>query len=283
MVMPFKDVLLHLDSYPDPTPLEGVDWSIGLAGLLQAKLTALAVKVRIPVRSNRMAEYLIGLSGMARGEENKSAIRCRELLQKFESKATAAGVFEGGILEKADFYDVGFRVADHARTRDLSVIPLTTGADMPGSVAQTVIFESGRPAVILQPGSGTAKARLDTIVVAWDGSRPAARAVADAMPILTFANRVQILTVVHEKASAVSGLGIDLTRHLKVHGIEARMEEVDAEGAAIGAVLEKYVGSLSADLLVMGAYGHSRVREFLLGGATQSVLRAPPVPVFLSH
>jgi nucleotide-binding universal stress UspA family protein len=70
---------------------------------------------------------------------------------------------------------------------------------------------------------------------------------------------------------------------LKVHGIEARMEEVDAEGAAIGVVLEKYVRSLSADLLVMGAYGHSRVREFLLGGATQSVLRAPPVPVFLSH
>jgi nucleotide-binding universal stress UspA family protein len=281
--MPFKDVLLHLDTYPDPTPLEGVDWSIGFAGLLQAELTALAVKVRIPVRSNRMAEYLIGLSGMAREEESKSAIRCRELLQEFESKATAAGVFEGGILEKADFYDVGVRVAEHARTRDLSVIPLTTGADSPGSVSQTVIFESGRPALILQPGPGTAKARLDTIVVAWDGSRPAARAVADAMPILSFANRVQILTVVHEKESAVSGLGVDLTRHLKVHGIEARMEEVDAKGAAIGVVLEKYVRSLSADLLVMGAYGHSRVREFLLGGATQSVLRAPPVPVFLSH
>jgi nucleotide-binding universal stress UspA family protein len=160
-------------------------------------------------------------------------------------------------------------------------MPLTTGADMPASVAQTVIFESGRPAIILQ--SGTAKAKLDTIVVAWDGSRPAARAVADAMPVLSLANTVQILTVVNEKESAVSGSGVDLTRHLKVHGIEARMEEVDAGGAAIGAVLEQCVRRLSADLLVMGAYGHSRVREFLLGGATQSVLRAPPVPVFLSH
>jgi nucleotide-binding universal stress UspA family protein len=281
--MPFKDVLLHLDSYPDPTPLEGVDRSIGLAGLLQAKLTALTVKVRIPVHSNRVADYLIGLSGMAREEEEKSAIRCRELLQKCESKATSVGVFEGVILEKADFYDVGGRVADYARTRDLSVIPLTAKADAPGSVAETVIFESGRPVVILQPSPEATIARLNTVVVAWDGSRPAARAVADAMPILSLAKRVHILTVVHEKESAVSGIGANLTRHLKAHGIEARIEEVDAKGATIGIILEKYVKSLPADLLVMGAYGHSRVREFLLGGATKSVLSVPPVPIFLSH
>ena len=281
--MPFKDILVHLDTYPDPTPLEGVDWAIGFADLLQARLTALAVKVRIPVRSNRVADYLIGLSGMARKEEEKSAILCREMLQKFESQATAAGVFGGTLLEKADFFDVGSRVADHARTRDLSIIPLAAGADTPGSVAETAIFESGRPVVILQPSSATTIARLDTAVVAWDGSRSAARAVADAMPILGIVKKVHILTVVHEKESVVSGLGVALTRHLNVHGIEAKVEEIDAQGAAIGVVLEKYAKDLRADLLIMGAYGHSRVREFLLGGATKSVLRAPPVPILLSH
>lgn len=71
--MPLNDILLHLDSYADPTPVEAVDWAIGFAGLLQARLTALAVKARFPVHSNRMANYLIGLSGMARQEEEKSA------------------------------------------------------------------------------------------------------------------------------------------------------------------------------------------------------------------
>jgi nucleotide-binding universal stress UspA family protein len=246
-------------------------------------LTALAVKVRFPVHSNKLADYLVGLSGMARDEEEKSAIRCRELLQTFESKATAAGVFEGGILKTAAFYDVGDQVADHARTRDLSVIPLSAPADTPASVAETVLFGSGRPVIILRPTPQTANARLDTLVVAWDASRPAARAVADAMPILTLAKRVHVLTILHEKESAVVGLGANLAHHLKLHGIPATVDEVDAEGAAIGSVLGDYVKSLPSDLLVMGAYGHSRVREFILGGATHSVLSAPPVPVLLSH
>jgi nucleotide-binding universal stress UspA family protein len=281
--MSFKDVLLHLDSYPDPTPVEAVDWTIGLAAALPARLTALAVKVRFPVHSNRVADYLVGLSGMARAEEERSAIRCRELLQTFESKAATAGVFEATILADANFYDVGGRVSDHARTRDLSIIPLTARADPPGSLAETVIFESGRPVLILPPCAETMIARLDTAVIAWDGSRAAARAIADAMPALNLAKKVHILTIMNEKESAVSGLGGELARHLKVHGIESGVEEVDAKGAAIGVVLAQYVKSLSADLLVMGAYGHSRVREFLLGGATQSVLNSPPAPVLLSH
>jgi nucleotide-binding universal stress UspA family protein len=281
--MPFKDVLLHLDSYPDPTPLAAMDWTIGFAGLLQARLTALAVKVRFPVHSNKLADYLVGLSGMARQEEEKSATRCRELLRTFESKATAAGVFGAGVLETAAFYDVGDRVADYARTRDLSVIPLSAPADTPAIVAEAVLFGSGRPVLALQPTPRTANARLDTLVVAWDGSRPAARAVGDAMPLLALAKRVHVLTILHEKESAVSGLGANLAHHLKLHGIEAKIDEVDGGGAAIGTVLENYVKSLPADLLVMGAYGHSRAREFLLGGATHSVLSAPPLPVLLSH
>jgi nucleotide-binding universal stress UspA family protein len=282
--MPLKDILLHLDSYPDPTPVEAVDWAIGFAGLLQARLTALAVKVRFPVHSNRIANYLIGLSGMARQEEEKSATRCRDLLQQFEAKARAAGVFESGSLDSAGIYDVGGQVAAHARTRDICILPLAARADALGSVAETVTFEAGRPVVIVQPkANGNAAVRLDTVVVAWDGSRPAARAVADAMPLLGRARAVHILTVLHEKEDAISGLGAELVRHLGVHGIEARVDEIDAKGSSIGAVLGEYVRSLPADLLVMGAYGHSRVREFLLGGATQSVLSAPPVPILLSH
>jgi hypothetical protein len=78
-----KDILLHLDSYPDPTPLEAVDWAIRFSRLMQAKLTGLAIKVRIPLHINRMADHLIGLRGMVRDEEEKSATRCHALLRKF--------------------------------------------------------------------------------------------------------------------------------------------------------------------------------------------------------
>jgi nucleotide-binding universal stress UspA family protein len=282
--MPITDILLHLDSYPDPTPIEGMDWAIGFAGMLQAKLSALAVKVRLPVHSNRVADYLIGLSGMVHEEEEKSATRCRDLLREFEARARDVGVFEAGLQETASIYNVGDHVATHARTRDLCILPLATRGDTPGSIAETVIFEAGRPVVVMQPKpNGDAAVRLDTVVVAWDGSRPAARAVGDAMPILGRAKAVHILTVLHEKEGAISGLGTELVRHLRAHDIEAKVDEIDAQGSSIGTVLEKYVTSLPADLLVMGAYGHSRIREFLLGGATQSVLNAPPVPVLLSH
>lgn len=282
--MPLSDILLHLESYPDPTPVEAVNWAVGFAGLTQARLSALAVKVRIPVHSNRMANYLIGLSGMVREEEAKSAARCQELLRLFETRAKEAGRFEVGLLDHADIYDVGERVAQHARTRDLCIVPLNARADTPGSIAETVVFASGRPVILLQsdaiPRRGAA---LSTVVIAWDGSRPAARAMADALPILRHAGRVRLVIVLNEKQSAVSGLGDEPVRHLKCHGIGAVVDELDAQGAPIGAVLERYVKALPADLLVMGAFDHSRVREFLLGGATQSILRAPPVPVLLSH
>ncbi|MCI3953839.1 MAG: Universal stress protein UspA, partial [Burkholderiales bacterium] len=124
---------------------------------------------------------------------------------------------------------------------------------------------------------------LDTVAIAWDFSRPAARAVADALPLLERAKRVRVVTVVNEKDIASRRSSAELARHLARHGIDIVLDEFDSMGRRIGAALEAYVASRNADLLVMGAYGHSRVREFILGGATRSMLARPPVPVFLSH
>jgi len=121
------------------------------------------------------------------------------------------------------------------------------------------------------------------VVVAWDFSRPAARAVADALPLLEKAKQVYVVTVSNEKAIESRRSGTELAKHLKRHGVDAVLDTVDAAGRGIGDILKSYVTSRSADLLVMGAYGHSRIREFILGGATKSMLSRPPVPVFLSH
>src|SRR4029079_14923093 len=111
----------------------------------------------------------------------------------------------------------------------------------------------------------------------------ASRAVADALPILERAERVCVVTVTDEKVIDDKRWGAELATHLDRHDRDRVLEAIDAAGRKIGAVLESYVNSHNADLLVMGAYGHSRIREFILGGATKSMLARPPLPILLSH
>ena len=107
--------------------------------------------------------------------------------------------------------------------------------------------------------------------------------MADALPLLQRAAKVKLLTVINEKAAAAAGVGRDALRHLALHGVRAEVEEVDSNGKSIGVALDAYLASASCDLLVMGAYGKSRVREFILGGATAHVLAKMKTPLFLVH
>ncbi len=124
---------------------------------------------------------------------------------------------------------------------------------------------------------------LKTVVVAWDFSRAAARAVADAIPLLEKAKEVRIVTVTNEKIFDSKHSAEELAKNLSRHGIDVVLDKVDAAGRAIGEVLEAHAASCKADILVMGAYGHSRFREFILGGATRSLLSKPPIPILFSH
>jgi len=151
-------------------------------------------------------------------------------------------------------------------------------------VAESVIFGSGRPTLAI-PARSPEERRfaLDHVVVAWDFSRTAARAMADALPLLVLAKRVSVLTVRGEKVIDSERSGEELARHLAGHGAAVSLESIEAGGQPIGDVLESFVRSMRADLLVMGAYGHSRLREFVLGGATRSMLSRQIVPVMLTH
>lgn len=282
--MAFRDLLLHIDSYPFSTPPESIDEAVRWAACLGGKLTALAVEAKLPIHSNRVADYLIGLSAMADAEEARSRDACRDGLAHFTAAAKAQGVFQDTVLTRCIHYDTPDHVTKAARSRDLTILPVIGGFDGPLDVAQAVVFGSGRPTLVFRTGhaadltGGPAR-----VVVAWDGSRCAARALADALPILKIAREVRLLTVVNEKPEAGADLALQARRHLLMHGVDPVIDEVDAEGASIGAVFDAYLKRQSADLLVMGAYGHSRAREFLLGGATFHTLSNPVTAVLLSH
>ena len=282
--MALNDILLQLDCYPDPTPLAAVDWAVDFTARIGGRVSALAVEVKIPAPTNWAAERLIGISDLARAEEAKSRQAANELLAHFETRANAAGVFQDCLRHSTHYGGVTEHTVTVARTRDLTIVPVASKIDGQAGVAEGLVFGSGRPVIIAQTPSGPSPSgRLDRVVVAWDGGRPAARALGDALPILAHAKEVRVLTILNEKPTTVAGAGTEALRHLQAHGVPAILDEVDADGARIGKVLERYLTAQAPDLLVMGAFGHSRLREFILGGATQSMLDAAPAPVLLAH
>lgn len=282
--MALNDILLHIDTYPEATPDPMIDAAVRLGATFGGTIAALATEVTFPVKSNRVADFLIGLGALAQEEAARSRKCAEAALAHFTAAARKAGVFQSASAETAFLYDIADRVALRARTRDLCIVPLAERFDGQQDVAQGVVFGSGRPALVIGPTStAPPEGGLGLVVLAWDGTRAAARAMADALPILVQARAVHVLTVVNEKAAATAGLGLEAVRHLTLHGAVASVREVDAGGDSIGAVLDRYLKDEGAEMLVMGAYGHSRLREFILGGATDHMLRAPPVPVFMSH
>jgi nucleotide-binding universal stress UspA family protein len=277
--MALNDILLHLDSYPDPTSTKSIDQAVSFAAQVGAKLTALAVHVKISLHRHWIAEQLVGLSVWAQEEEARSLANCRAALAVFSAKAAQAGVLQDALIEQADLYLAGEHLSQRARTRDLCIVPLDSAGDR-GEVAQSVIFGSGRPVLLL---GADRPSWLGTVVLAWDGSRAAARAMGDAMPVLEKAKAVRVVTIVNKDEDPTEGLGHDAARHLRAHGVDPVVEDVEAGGRRVGPALDDYLAQHQADLLVMGAYGHSRLREFVLGGATEHVLRTPGLAVLLSH
>ena len=279
-----RDILLQIDTYPDATPVEAIEQAVRFTAAVGGVLSALAVEVDIQTPRNRLADYLIGLSNLADEEERKSRRFCTAALEDFASKAGGAGILGEAIHGRADLFGVGAYVAEQSRTRDLCIVPVADRLDGQRSILEAVVFGSGRPVLTFRPGvADLPLGGLGLIVLAWDGTRTAARVMADALPVMRTAREVRVLTVTNEKPFAHSGMGKEVVRHLAAHGVNAAVEEVNAGGRRIGLVLEEFLAMHRPDLLIMGAYGRSRAREFILGGATEHMLHDPKVPLLLSH
>jgi nucleotide-binding universal stress UspA family protein len=147
---------------------------------------------------------------------------------------------------------------------------------------ETALFESGRPLLIV-PYIQVAGLKLDRVMVCWDGSRSAARAVGDAMPFLLRAKVTEITIVSVERAKSDEMPGADIAHHLARHGAKVEVNRITSGDIDIANTILSRAADASADLLVMGGYGHSRMREFILGGVTRAILASMTVPVLMSH
>lgn len=279
-----RDIALHIDTYAEPTPLAAIEQAVSLGKTLDATLTGIAINIDINVPDNWLAERLLHISTLASVEERKSLDAAKASLTSLQSLAEKAGIPHEAKLVRASLHGVGPCMARLARTYDLCLVVLGARMDSQRSVAEEVIFGAGRPVLVFNPEKAPLPSnRLTRVAVAWDGSRSAARAVADALPMLKKAEDVRVMTAIGEKASATAGQAADLVRHLRTHGIAAVPDEIDGRHRSIGASFAAYLEEVSPELLVMGAYGSSRLKEFVLGGATEHVLNNCCTPVLLSH
>jgi nucleotide-binding universal stress UspA family protein len=279
--MAFKDLLLILPSYPDPTTIPVVESAVAVAAALGARLAALSCETHVQIPGHFLAGSVANIPAIIAGETSKSRNNAQSLLAEFDTAAENAGISHETIYEKCATIGFPDLLIEYARLRDLTIVPVPESYDQ--WYAEAVIFGSGKPTIVL-PASGRLRTfALGTVGLAWDFSRTAARAVADALPILELAKKVRIVTILNDKTINATHSSEELAKNLSRHGIDVVLDAVDAGGRQTGEVLESYALSNNLDLLVMGAYGHSRLREFILGGATKRLLSKPPLPILFSH
>lgn len=286
--MAFKRLLILLRSYPAMTDTDAIISAVDIAAAWQARISALSCAIFPRVHQSPMVGAFIDLSAMLGQAHATIASDAQGLLEGFADTARERNVLDEQLFRKCGPDDVPALLAGHARLHDLTVMPMPEGSYL-GELdshwyVETALFEAGRPVLVLPHGYRAAESDpFATITVAWDNSRAAARAIADAMPVLQRAKSVRVVTVADEKAIGADPQPGEILKLLAAHGVDAVHDRVDAAGRGADPALTTYVRQHSAELLVMGGYGHSRMREIVLGGVTKSMLTHPPVPVFLSH
>jgi nucleotide-binding universal stress UspA family protein len=279
--MSYKDLLVVLDS--EPTAHGRAELAAALAERFSAHLVALYPLPTPQVPGNLgyydpalLAPFFADLRQRARD----AAAKAREM---FEHTAALKGL-------SAEWREIPEGPeADpvvHARYADLAILgqldPDRGETEWIRPRPERVGLAAGRPVLVI-PYAGHFENVGRRVVIAWNATREAARAVADAMPLLASAELVTVLTIDPREGPDAHGEvpGADIAAHLARHGVTAQIERTVSGGLPVGEVLLSRIADLGADLLVMGVYGHSRARELLLGGATRTLLRSMTVPVLM--
>ena len=282
--MSYKDLLVVLDS--DPASRRRIDLAAALAERFAAHLVGL-YPLPVPEVPHHLSYYDPAvLNPFFLDLRQQAQVASDAEREAFEHAASLRGlsaewrvVAEGGAQADA---------ALHARYVDLTILgqldPDRGDVELIRPRPEQVTLASGRP-ILVVPYAGQFETVGRRVLIGWNASREATRAVNDAMPLLMAADIVTVLAIDAREGPDAHGElpGADISLHLARHGVKAEIERTVSAGIAPGEVLLSRAADLGADLLVIGAYGHSRVRELLLGGATRSILQSMTLPVLMSH
>ena len=179
----------------------------------------------------------------------------------------------------SDIADVAVR---EARSADTFVLIRPNGSKAPDRLVEGLLFGSGRHILLVPEVDRPKSIVFDRILVAWNGSRESSRAVAEAMPYLQIAKEVMVMSVTGEQGKKVEGnVGDAAVRHLKHHGVAAHLHRGKCRNSDVGEKLIAEAKKTKCDVIVLGGYGHSRLREMILGGVTYHLMRNSPIPLLM--
>jgi nucleotide-binding universal stress UspA family protein len=274
-----KDIVVNLSVTTDGGPVG--DYAVSVAAALDAHLSAIAF-LYDPILPISGTGYIPAEVIETQQADNEAATKAA--IDRFTESARRAGLSAEPLTLSSSLAGAGDQFGRIARRFDLAIVgqaePQTSTVE--DIIAESTLFESGRPMIVV-PYIQKAPLKLDNVMVCWDGSRPAARAIGDALPLLAKAGRVEIVIVTNERGKKDEIEGADMGQHLARHGLKIDVHRIAGGGIDVADALLSHAADSGADFMVMGGYGHSRLREFVLGGVTRSILRSMTIPVLLSH
>jgi nucleotide-binding universal stress UspA family protein len=274
-----KDIIVNL-SVAENGGYAG-DFAVSVARTVGAHLTGIAF-VYDPIVPMATTGYIPPEVIDTQLRDNEAAAKAA--MDSFNAAADRAGITVESDKLPASLASAGEQFGRIARRFDLAIVAQAEPERdaVEELIAESTLFESGRP-VIIVPYIQKAPLKLNRVMACWDGSRQATRAIADAMPLLERAGQVELVIVANERGKRDEIPGADMGQHLARHGLKVDVNRITEGNIDVADALLSHAADASIDFMVMGGYGHSRLREFVLGGVTHSMLRSMTVPVLMSH
>ncbi len=274
-----KDIVVNLSVGMDKDP--AAEYAISIAQAFNAHLRAIAFAYERVIPGSVMGAMTAEIIEADRAESLKAAQKAHA---SFEAAARRDGLSVEAQVVSATTSEAMTYFANAARRSDLSVIgqPKPDESAAQELVTEAALFQSGRPVVVV-PYIQKGGLKTDRIMCCWDGSQTASRAIGDAMPFLKRAKSVDLIIVATSKVKPDELSGADMGHHLARHGINVNVKQLASANVEVGDVILSYAADNSIDFIVMGGYGHSRLRQFILGGTTLGILNTMTVPVLMSH
>jgi nucleotide-binding universal stress UspA family protein len=273
-----KDMVVNLNVGAEADAAS--DYAISVAAALDAHLTGIVLLYGPIVPVSHAGYVPPELEVIER--HNQTAIEASR--ESFMAASTRAGIKAEPLMLSASLASASNQFGQIARRFDMAVVAQAEPETNPVNedIIEAALFDSGGPLIIV-PYIQKVPLTLEHVMICWDGGRAAARAMRDAMPFLQRARGIEVVIVTNERGKQDQIERADIGAHLARHGFNVKVKRIPVGDVDVADVLLSHAADEGVDFIVMGGYGHSRLREFMLGGVTRSMLRTMTAPVLMSH
>lgn len=276
---PITNIACLIRVYDEPSRT-ALDQALAIARNEGAHLTVTIAAAKVSVPFSPVGAWFA--SPMVGDLNQQTMTKAEEVAEDARARAIAAGLTADVRVVSDHVENVAGKAIQTARLSDLIVVDQSRGRlDTTGILFEAALFRTGRPLIVASPRKPVLSS-VRSVMIAWDGSAHAARAVGDAVALFHGIELAHIISVDGEKDLGGTASGADLAAHLARKGLKTHVATINSGGSTVGSVLDTYAAHQGSDLIIMGGYGQSRLREFIFGGVTIELTQSSIVPLFLA-